>query len=108
MCARSTTSTFSVDHGDVCGLLGPNGAGKTTTLRMLVGLVRPTHGEGRVLGTTITPSSPVLARVGTMIEHAQFVPYLSGRKNLQVYWEALGGDLLGRQPRAGAQRCRAR
>jgi len=85
--------TFAVDHGDVCGLLGPNGAGKTTTLRMLVGLVQPTHGEGRVLGTTITPSSPVLARVGTMIEHAQFVPYLTGRKNLRVYWEALGGDL---------------
>jgi ABC-2 type transport system ATP-binding protein len=85
--------TFSVDHGDVCGLLGPNGAGKTTTLRMLVGLVRPTHGEGRVLGSTITPSNPVLARVGTMIEHAQFVPYLTGRKNLQVYWEALGGNL---------------
>jgi len=85
--------TFAVDHGDVCGLLGPNGAGKTTTLRMLVGLVQPTHGEGRVLGTTITPGSPVLARVGTIIEHAQFVPYLTGRKNLQVYWEALGGDL---------------
>jgi ABC-2 type transport system ATP-binding protein len=85
--------TFAVDHGDVCGLLGPNGAGKTTTLRMLVGLVQPTHGEGRVLGWTITPSSPVLARVGTMIEHAQFVPYLTGRKNLQVYWEALGGVL---------------
>jgi ABC-2 type transport system ATP-binding protein len=60
---------------------------------MLVGLVQPTRGEGRVLGWTITPSSPVLARVGTMIEHAQFVPYLTGRKNLQVYWEALGGDL---------------
>jgi ABC-2 type transport system ATP-binding protein len=86
--------TFAVDHGEVCGLLGPNGAGKTTTLRMLVGLVQPTRGEGRVLGTTITPSSPVLARVGTMIEHAQFVPYLTGRKNLQVYWEALGGDLV--------------
>jgi ABC-2 type transport system ATP-binding protein len=84
---------FQVERGDVCGLLGPNGAGKTTTLRMLVGLVRPTGGECRVLGVTMTPSNGVLERVGTMIEHAQFVPYLSGRQNLRLYWESLGKDL---------------
>jgi ABC-2 type transport system ATP-binding protein len=85
--------SFAVDRGEVCGLLGPNGAGKTTTLRMLVGLVHPTRGEGHVLGVTMTPSNPVLARVGTMIEHAQFVPYLTGYQNLQLYWESRGGRL---------------
>jgi ABC-2 type transport system ATP-binding protein len=83
---------FRVEHGSVCGLLGPNGAGKTTTLRMLVGLVHPTRGRAEVLGTTVTPGHPVLARVGTMIEHAAFVPYLSGMQNLRRYWEAGGGD----------------
>jgi ABC-2 type transport system ATP-binding protein len=83
---------FRVEHGSVCGLLGPNGAGKTTTLRMLVGLVHPTRGRAELLGTTVTPGSPVLARVGTMIEHAAFVPYLSGMQNLRRYWEAGGGD----------------
>ena len=84
--------SFGVAHGQVCGLLGPNGAGKTTTLRMLVGLIRPTGGATRIFGTDIQPSSPVLGRVGTMIEHASFVPYLPGMVNLRLYWESGGGD----------------
>src|SRR6516164_1739746 len=84
--------SFGVAHGQVCGLLGPNGAGKTTTLRMLVGLIRPTGGATRIFGTEIHPSSPVLGRVGTMIEHASFVPYLPGMVNLRLYWESGGGD----------------
>ena len=39
--------------GSICGLLGRNGAGKTTTIKMLVGLTRPTGGEGYVLGHRI-------------------------------------------------------
>ena len=84
---------FSVAPGSVCGLLGPNGAGKTTTLRMLVGLVRPTRGTCSVLGVAMTPGNPVLTRVGTMIEHAAFVPYLTGLQNLRYYWEGGGGRL---------------
>jgi ABC-2 type transport system ATP-binding protein len=83
---------FTVRRGSVCGLLGPNGAGKTTTLRMLVGLVRPTSGTAHILGVDIAPGSSVLGRVGTMIEHAAFVPYLPGLVNLRLYWESLGAD----------------
>src|SRR5260370_34686423 len=82
-----------VDHGQVWGLLGPNGAGKTTSLRMLVGLVRPTAGTAKLLGTTVRPGASVLHRVGTMIEHSSFVPFLPGMKSLELYWEARGGDL---------------
>jgi ABC-2 type transport system ATP-binding protein len=39
----------------------------------------------------VRPGSPELRRVGTMIEHASFVPHLSGIANLRMYWEA-GGD----------------
>jgi len=83
---------FTVRHGSVCGLLGPNGAGKTTTLRMLVGLVRPTAGTAHILGVDVAPGGAVLGRVGTMIEHAAFVPYLPGLLNLRLYWESAGGD----------------
>jgi ABC-2 type transport system ATP-binding protein len=37
--------SFQVQPGEVFALLGPNGAGKTTVVRMLVGIIRPDHGD---------------------------------------------------------------
>ncbi|MFI9101287.1 alpha/beta fold hydrolase [Streptomyces fildesensis] len=82
--------TFRVERGQVLGLLGPNGAGKTTTLRMLMGLIRPDGGEIRVFGEAIRPGAPVLSRVGSFVEGAGFLPHLSGRANLDLYWQATG------------------
>ncbi|MCX4762273.1 alpha/beta fold hydrolase [Streptomyces sp. NBC_01275] len=82
--------SFGVDKGQVLGLLGPNGAGKTTTLRMLMGLIRPDGGEIRVFGHAIRPGAPVLSRVGSFVEGAGFLPHLSGRENLELYWQATG------------------
>lgn len=82
--------SFTVERGQVCGMLGPNGAGKTTTLRMLVGLVRPTAGDSSLLGEPVRPGLPALARVGTLIEGAAFVPHLKGITNLRLWWEAGG------------------
>src|SRR5205823_12374022 len=47
------TLNLAVRSGSVFGFLGPNGAGKTTTIRMLLGLIRPTQGNARVLGHDI-------------------------------------------------------
>jgi ABC-2 type transport system ATP-binding protein len=44
---------LAVPRGELFGLLGPNGAGKTTTLRMIAGILRPTHGEVLVGGVDI-------------------------------------------------------
>ncbi|MFD9910523.1 alpha/beta fold hydrolase [Streptomyces sp. NPDC059063] len=82
--------SFRVEKGQVLGLLGPNGAGKTTTLRMLMGLIRPDAGEIRVFGQAIRPGAPVLSRVGAFVEGAGFLPHLSGRENLELYWRATG------------------
>lgn len=82
--------SFRVEKGQVLGLLGPNGAGKTTTLRMLMGLITPDGGEIRVFGQAIRPGAPVLSRVGSFVEGAGFLPHLSGRANLELYWQATG------------------
>ncbi|WP_327666929.1 alpha/beta fold hydrolase [Streptomyces sp. NBC_00485] len=82
--------SFRVAKGQVLGLLGPNGAGKTTTLRMLMGLIKPDEGEIRVFGHAIRPGAPVLSRVGAFVEGAGFLPHLSGRDNLELYWQATG------------------
>jgi ABC-2 type transport system ATP-binding protein len=81
---------FTVRRGQVVGLLGPNGAGKTTTLRVLMGLTRPTAGEVLVFGNPLTPGSPVLSRLGALVEGPGFLPHLSGLQNLQLYWKASG------------------
>jgi len=82
--------SFRVEPGQVLGLLGPNGAGKTTTLRMLMGLITPTAGEIRVFGHKISPGAPVLSRIGSFVEAAGFLPHLSGKTNLELYWAATG------------------
>ncbi|MFC9280357.1 CocE/NonD family hydrolase, partial [Streptomyces collinus] len=82
--------SFRVEKGQVLGLLGPNGAGKTTTLRMLMGLIKPDDGEIRLFGHAVRPGAPVLSRVGAFVEGAGFLPHLSGRENLELYWRATG------------------
>ncbi|CAM5657166.1 ABC transporter ATP-binding protein [Streptomyces avidinii] len=82
--------SFRVERGQVLGLLGPNGAGKTTTLRMLMGLITPDAGEIRVFGHAVRAGAPVLSRVGAFVEGAGFLPHLTGRANLELYWQATG------------------
>jgi ABC-2 type transport system ATP-binding protein len=82
--------SFTVERGQVVGLLGPNGAGKTTTLRVLMGLTMPTAGDALVFGHRLAPGSPVLSRVGALVEGPGFLPHLSGYENLRAYWTATG------------------
>ena len=87
------TLDFDVLRGQVLGLLGPNGAGKTTTLRVLMGLTQPTKGEIYVFGHRLVPGSPVLSRLGALVEGPGFMPHLSGRDNLSLYWRSTGRPL---------------
>jgi len=73
-----------VPSGLVYGFLGPNGAGKTTTIRMLLDLVRPTEGKAYILGHNVHEHPQALRRVGALVEHAAFYPFMSGRDNLEV------------------------
>jgi ABC-2 type transport system ATP-binding protein len=84
--------SFTVERGQVVGLLGPNGAGKTTTLRMLMGLIFPTEGSIFIDGKAVYPGSPALANLGSFVEGPGFLPHLSGRENLSLYWRSIGRD----------------
>jgi ABC-2 type transport system ATP-binding protein len=88
---------MEIPLGVVAGFIGPNGAGKTTTLRMLLGLVRPSAGDGRVFGLPLDSPASYLPRVGALIESPAFYPGLSGARNLAVQ-ATLGGHPLARVP----------
>jgi ABC-2 type transport system ATP-binding protein len=75
---------LAIPTGSVCGFVGPNGAGKTTTIRMLLGLIRPTSGDGQILLGDLHDPATYLAGVGALIESPAFYPQLSGRDNLLV------------------------
>ncbi|MFZ2906831.1 MAG: ATP-binding cassette domain-containing protein [Cyclobacteriaceae bacterium] len=73
---------LEVKAGQVFGMLGPNGSGKTTTLGMLMGVVNPTAGEYRWFGEA--PTHHLRKKIGAVLEHPIFYPYLSGQKNLEL------------------------
>ena len=79
-----------VERGQILGLLGPNGAGKTTTLRALMGLLHPDAGTITIFGHQVHAGSPALSRLGSFVEGPGFLPHLSGRANLELYWRATG------------------
>jgi ABC-2 type transport system ATP-binding protein len=81
--------TLSVPRGEVFGFLGPNGAGKTTSIKMLLGLVHPTSGGGRLLGAPMG-TTRARARVGYLPEHFAFHEWLRGRELLRFHGRLLG------------------
>ena len=84
--------SFALDRGTVTGFLGPNGAGKTTTLRMLLHLVQPTAGSALVFGRRYQDLERPAARVGAVLEAADFHPGRSGRDHLFSLALALGRE----------------
>ncbi len=73
---------FEVKRGQVFGMLGPNGSGKTTTLGMLMGVTNPTSGSFTWFGEP--PTNKQRKKIGAVLEHPIFYPYLSGQQNLEL------------------------
>jgi ABC-2 type transport system ATP-binding protein len=87
-----------IEPGEVFGLLGPNGSGKSTTLKIILGLVSPTHGRTEIFGRD---SRLVESReaVGFLPENPYFYKYLSGEETLRFFGRlcGLGGARLKEQ-----------
>ncbi|MCI0478118.1 MAG: ABC transporter ATP-binding protein, partial [Anaerolineales bacterium] len=77
--------SLRVARGEIYAFLGLNGAGKTTTIRVLLGMVKPTSGEARVLGTKIRVGErKPWSSVGYLVETADAYPELTVRENLEA------------------------
>ena len=85
---------ITVREGEIFGFLGPNGAGKSTTIRLLLGFLRPTSGEGRVLGLdSVRDSVAIRARIGYLPGGVALYDSLTGEEILDYL-----GELSGRPP----------
>lgn len=85
--------SFYVDSGEIVGLLGPNGAGKTTSFYMTVGLLKPSAGEVRLDGESIT-HLPIHKRarlgIGYLPQNASVFRKLTVEENIEAVMEVWG------------------
>jgi len=75
--------SFTIKKGNVYGILGPNGSGKSTTLGMVLNVVNKTSGEFAWFGGNIK-THEALKKVGAIIEHPNFYPYMTAVQNLAL------------------------
>ena len=73
-----------VPQKSIFAFLGPNGAGKTTTIKLLLGLLKPTSGGGKILGMDILRDSvDIRARIGYLPQDARFYEHMTARQTLE-------------------------
>jgi len=101
---------LDVPAGEGVTLLGENGAGKTTLLRLIASGLRPTRGEGRVLGFDLRDGRAVRDLVHLMPVDAGLYPDLTGTENLDFALKMHGqpGDAAGALRRVGLERAAGR
>jgi len=78
-----------VEEGEIFGFLGPNGAGKTTTIKMLLGIIYPTSGEGYVLGKEIGDMD-VHRLISYLPERPYYYEHMTGLELLKFYGSLFG------------------
>ncbi len=82
--------SLAVRRGEAVGLLGPNGAGKTTVFSIIVGLIRPDHGEVLLEGRNIT-GLPMFQRgrlgIGYLPQESSIFRGLNVRDNILAVLE---------------------
>jgi ABC-2 type transport system ATP-binding protein len=79
-----TDCDLSIPQGRVIGLVGPNGAGKSTLLNLACGLIQPTSGSVRVLGSRPAANADHLAKVGFVAQNTPVYADLSVADHLRM------------------------
>ncbi|WP_026933926.1 ABC transporter ATP-binding protein [Christiangramia echinicola] len=81
--------SFSIEKGNVYGILGPNGSGKSTTLGMVLNVVNKTSGNFQWFDGKMS-THEALKKVGAIIEHPNFYPYMTAEQNLALVCKIKG------------------
>ncbi|QTN31209.1 ABC transporter ATP-binding protein [Akkermansiaceae bacterium] len=95
---------LNVEESEAVVLVGPSGSGKTTLLSIAGCLLTPSEGVLQVGGAVAQPNNLLemrRERIGFVFQHAQLLPFLSVRENLEVVAANLGGrskEATGRIP----------
>lgn len=76
---------LSIAEGKITALIGPNGAGKSSTFRVLAGLVAPDSGKVFLDNEQLKDFNILRNHCGYLLETADFYPYLTGKKNLELF-----------------------
>lgn len=74
---------LSIESGQIIGLLGPNGSGKTTLIKLITGLLRPSHGE--VLVDGMVPGKESKAVVSYLPERNALPKNMSVKALVNMY-----------------------
>lgn len=83
--------SLEVPKGTILGMVGPNGAGKTTLVRMMIGILSPTHGTCYIGETQSNRlSTEERARTGYMTQLKSLYPDLTARENLDFFAASYG------------------
>ena len=82
--------SIHIRKNEIYGFLGPNGAGKSTAMKMLLGLLQPTHGSIKLFGKTFNSNQiSLLSNVGSFIEEPSYYANLTGYENLEIIQKLL-------------------
>ncbi|MSU34567.1 MAG: ABC transporter ATP-binding protein [Pedosphaera sp.] len=91
--------SFDIRRGEIFGLLGPNGSGKSTTIKMLLGLLYPTHGHIEVFGQS-PRDVRTKERIGYLPEESYLYKYLNPGETLDFFGNLFQLDSADRRQRA--------
>jgi len=90
--------SFQVEKGQLFGFLGMNGAGKTTTIKIIMGLLFPSHGHVEIMGKSLNDPD-VKAKIGFLPENPYFYDYLTAYEFLDFHAQLFGINYIERKKR---------